>query len=80
MNTTLFCENKWTPWRSVLVGIIGCVLAASCVSVSLDKNEVVHAKNVKFKNPEAPFEEIDIPNSDKTWISVSFWKYDFVSF
>lgn len=52
-----------------MTGAFGFVLATSCVSVSLEKSEAVRAKNVRFRAPEPPFEEIKIPNSDKTWIS-----------
>ncbi|MBL7668979.1 MAG: hypothetical protein JNM39_00715 [Bdellovibrionaceae bacterium] len=53
----------------MLTAAFSVILASSCVSVSLDKNKVVPAKNVRFNAPDSPFEEIDIPNSDKTWIS-----------
>lgn len=40
-----------------------------CVSVSLPGNEVAPAKNVEYRNPELPFEEIKLKTADHTWIS-----------
>ena len=42
---------------------------SSCVSVSLPGQEISPAKNVEFKSPETPFEEINLKSADRTWIS-----------
>lgn len=45
------------------------LLAVSCVSVKFPNSKVMSAKDVEFKNPQVPFKEITISNTDKSWLS-----------
>lgn len=55
--------------RNHSIVCIMSLLLGSCVSFNLGSGKVTSAKDVQWREPSSPFEEIDSDHSDKAWIS-----------
>ncbi|MES2854684.1 MAG: hypothetical protein V4692_02420, partial [Bdellovibrionota bacterium] len=46
---------------------LSLAVASGCVSVKLDTKTATKARDVKFQEPAAPFQELTNPAADKAW-------------